>query len=176
MPFHRAELTREDLTSTDTRPDEKMSGYIASLAGVMFAGVALIGSTLLPKIVAACLQERSIIAVTRIPTCATPPYSTLLYLWSGSLMLSAALTFSTMLSSNFRHTVVLMAMNGLSWAVGNWIPYVLVGRCTVARSRASHAESIEATQHVGGAINGLHNVAIASPQMLSAAYAAQSCT
>ena len=96
----------------------------------------------------------------------------LLLLWSFSLGLSAALILLTFVTASFEVTTVLMAINGISWAVTSWIPFALIGQLT---TKPNHTQNFEDTESditpnsvSGGSIIGLHNFAISAPQILSA--------
>lgn len=66
---------------------------------------------------------------------------------------------STLLISSIPGTYVLVGMVGISWAVTIWAPFAII-------SIELSAEE-EASQRIGTVI-GLHNVAIAVPQILAA--------
>jgi solute carrier family 45, member 1/2/4 len=97
----------------------------------------------------------------------------LFFVWSCSLCLSALLMLSTFVTNNFTVAVVLMAMNGISWAVTNWIPLSLIGRLNDGQSELSDSEKDRASARrdtsAGGSLIGIHNVAISAPQILAAA-------
>jgi solute carrier family 45 protein 1/2/4 len=96
----------------------------------------------------------------------------LLILWSVSLGLSAVLMCLALVTTILDVTIVLVAMNGIPWAVTNWVPFVLIGKLTADSERFPDCEITgqlaNASSRSGGSLIGLHNIAISAPQILAA--------
>jgi solute carrier family 45 protein 1/2/4 len=80
--------------------------------------------------------------------------------------------FLTLISTSFDGTIVLVTLNGIPWAISNWIPFALIGKLTAGSKRFPGCEDpgirANAESHSGGALIGLHNIAISAPQILAA--------
>ena len=143
-------LTYSDAALSKTAANNTAVGYLGSYTALCFACVAFLTSTLLPVITShgdGLLQfEEEKPRGTHL--------TTLLTVWSVSLALSAVLLFSTGFVSDFSGATVLIAANGISWTITNWLPFVLIGQTL--------------NEDVAGSITGLHNVAISAPQVLAA--------
>ncbi|WPG98221.1 Hypothetical protein R9X50_00100800 [Acrodontium crateriforme] len=151
------------LTTTDV-PDGELSGYVASIVSLVFSCFSFGASILLPGFVKRCEQLFDDRILTKPST--QLQTSTLMTLWSASLALSSTLMFMTFATTNFDATVVLMAINGLSWAVTNWVPFALIGKLRAVEEQDGRFKSA-----CHGSIIGLHNVAISAPQILAAGIA-----
>ena len=103
------------------------------------------------------------------------PESVLLTVWSSALAISAILTFLTSIMTDFKVATALIALNGSSWAITNWLPFAFIGRLTAEGSSdyLLNSKSADLDPRVGqessGSISGLHNIAISAPQILAAA-------
>lgn len=139
-------------------------GYIGSFVTLWFSCVAFGAMILLPSVI-----DRS--SGTCQPPTATP-LSKLFFSWSASLALSATLMLLTLVTSDYTATSILIAINGVSWAITNWLPFALIGRLTAHGgphcSDDPENQSSYNRRSSNGAISGLHNVAISAPQVLAA--------
>ena len=122
-----------------------------AFASFLFAVVSLFSTLLLPSLT----KNFSPFSVTR--------------LWRASHVLFSI----TMLLTFFAHTVLagtaLVALLGISWALTLWAPYAIISEeiTALAEEEGSNPTRGDADAKVGS-VMGLHNVAIAAPQVLAA--------
>jgi len=101
--------------------------------------------------------------------------STLLNLWSSGLGFSAALMLAIQITTDWRLATILVAANGISWAITNWLPFALVGQITAKLDAHGISDdgrisfNFPVSGQSSGTVSGFHNAAISAPQILSAA-------
>ena len=96
--------------------------------------------------------------------------------WTCAHIFFALAMFATMVVTSQAAATFLVASVGLSWAVTHWAPFAMIGNELAARQSFSISandflddEMSTVTVEVqAGAIMGLHNVAISSPQIIAA--------
>ena len=146
---------------------------------LLFSCVSFTASALLPPLIDWILRlQASTTRPEHYKYARTEPETILLAFWSSALGVSATLVFLTSITSNFSIAAALIALNGVSWATANWIPFALIGRLT---AEGSFHQSLK-PQTAGlysdsggersGSITGLHNIAISAPQILAASICA----
>jgi solute carrier family 45, member 1/2/4 len=151
----------------------KMDGYIASLVTLLFSLTSFAASAIIPTMVN-FIDERRLLRSPIGLAKGSKTKSTealLLSLWTIGLCVTAILVLSISLTANFKFATALIAVNGVPWAVTNWVPFALIGHhlaedCPRAASTYEQAE--DDTPELSGSISGLHNVAISAPQILAA--------
>lgn len=156
--------------TTTTDPDEKLGGYLASLVSLAFSCISFTASAILPAFVE---RYQRLVSPTKTTYVSSRfRTSTLVTLWSLASGLSALLMFLTLVSTSFEVTIVLMAANGIPWAVTIWVPFALVGQFTADQTNSTCYDGdgniAENISHSSGSIVGLHNIAISAPQILAA--------
>lgn len=159
-----------DLESNIFGADSRLSGYIGSLVTLVFSGVAFLTSAVLPYLVEG-LKVR--IFANRLHQHAEELDRHILRIvWSLSLAASAALMFSTFFAKGFIATTVLMALNGISWAVANWVPFALINQLIAQDTHMTDLKAADTSEMTctppGGSMIGLHNAAISAPQIVAA--------
>ncbi|KAF2720593.1 MFS general substrate transporter [Polychaeton citri CBS 116435] len=104
---------------------------------------------------------------------------TLRRVWFLSHLLFALLMWLTFAVKTTLSATILAAFVGIPWAVTNWVPFALIAaeisRRDVERQqlrRASHISTVESLADTGvadkaGVVLGIHNVAIAAPQVIA---------
>ena len=113
-------------------------------------------------------------------TRAAPPMTlfgfTLPRLWMMSQILFATCMGCTFLARNYHSGIALCAIVGVSWAFAIWVPFALIGaEMSELRLRSTGAvplinkdvDDADSDDQVG-AIMGIHNMAIAAPQIIAA--------
>lgn len=93
--------------------------------------------------------------------------SSICHLWMLSHILYAACMFATMLISSISGTCVLVGIVGISWAVTIWAPYAIISTAVLDGADIHENDDTIESERLGIVI-GLHNVAIATPQILAA--------
>lgn len=89
---------------------------------------------------------------------------TLRRIWVASHLFYGACMLSTPFISTIRSATVLICLIGFPWAITIWIPYALIG-IELSRSRSA-TQHDDLHQGDAGAVLGVHNAAIALPQIL----------
>ena len=122
-----------------------------AFASFLFAVVALFSTILLPTL-----------------TKNLPSFS-VARLWRASHLLFSMTLFLTF----FAHTVLagtaLVALLGVSWALTLWAPYAIISEeITMQAEEEGGSPGRRDTDAQVGSVMGLHNVAIAAPQVLAA--------
>ena len=106
--------------------------------------------------------------LTRLLSAAQIPWLTLRRAWLLAHLLFAVCMLLTFFISTPTGATVLVGVVGLSWALTLWAPFALISaeiskRDTAARKQGASA----AKEDQAGIILGLHNVAIAAPQIIA---------
>ena len=153
--------------------ESKIDGYIASLVTLMFSFISFAASALIPTMVDFINEYRMLKYAMRsakgMKTKSTE--SLLLSIWTLGLCLTAILVLSISLTTNFKVATALVAVNGVPWAVTNWVPFALIGHHLAEeppRAVSTHEKAENGTSDLIGSISGLHNVAISAPQIIAA--------
>lgn len=93
-------------------------------------------------------------------------------MWKLSHIFFSVCMFFTVFVGSDIYGKFLVGMAGMSWAVTTWAPFALISsEISRIQSHGRHmdVEGLQAPQDIhAGVIIGLHNVAVASPQILSA--------
>ncbi|TGO63551.1 hypothetical protein BCON_0012g00410 [Botryotinia convoluta] len=160
----------------------------ATFIMILFALVALISNLTLPLFI----SPSSISSKDQKPTFISRlhiKFLTLPRVWTFSHILTTLLTISTLLTSTFVSTSILVIFLGISWATTTWIPLALISteisqsqhrfRSTTSTSSiplsqiaqpasSSHKRNRTREPLQAGTIMGLYNMAIALPQIIAA--------
>jgi solute carrier family 45, member 1/2/4 len=91
--------------------------------------------------------------------------------WATGHILFSMCMFSTFFIDSASSSIVLVSIVGVSWAISQWVPFALVSEEIARLQRPHHGSSGpgESVQYArAGVIMGLHNAAIASPQIAAA--------
>ncbi|KAK6353505.1 hypothetical protein TWF696_005468 [Orbilia brochopaga] len=162
---------------------------VGTFALLVFAVVALTANTVLPVFIqpafnptnaneGAPSKHQRLVALLRIPGL------TLRRLWCFSHVIFAASMWSTFFVKNTWGATALIAACGIPWAVTLWAPFALISSDISKRDAIKHGvlrSSVSTTGGVGdlvgedgedyvdqaGIILGLHNFAIAAPQVIA---------
>jgi solute carrier family 45 protein 1/2/4 len=172
------------LNSTDTDSNQaliataKREGIIACFC---FAVIAWATNLLLPLFVQ---HTRSHLSKTEMST--SPPRVEVLgvplsRIWQLSHLLFALSMFLTFLASSVITATVLVGVVGISWGVATWAPFALIGteisdlkehrsgdQYLNLSNPAEDDEEWKPMQDESAAILGIHNIAIAVPQIVAA--------
>ena len=100
-----------------------------------------------------------------------PRRPTLLRAWVISHVLFATCNFCTVFISSGVAGTILVALVGCSWALTIWAPYALIGGELAElglRRHQTEGTECEGNEDQNGAMLGLHNAAIAAPQVVAA--------
>lgn len=110
------------------------------------------------------------------------PFLTLPTAWTLSHLLASTLLFSTALTHARIPSTILVALLGISWALTQWAPFALIS-AEIAKgplapppsaypdhdyNEDADTEELARVQRQAGTIMGLHNMAIAVPQIAAA--------
>ena len=108
--------------------------------------------------------------LSRLPPLEIPSL-TLRRTWLLSHLLFALLTWLTLFVRNVTSATILVALIGIPWAITQWIPFALIAveiRRNEARAqRYADDDHAEGGAEQAGVILGIHNVAIAAPQVVA---------
>ena len=114
--------------------------------------------------------------ISRSPSIEIPGL-TLRRLWFISHLLFFALTWLTLFVHNVRSATLLIALIGIPWAVMLWAPFALIGAEICKRERSADVPNTDPPDEErsaeqmpagsAGVILGIHNVAIAVPQVVA---------
>ncbi|ETS74364.1 hypothetical protein PFICI_14230 [Pestalotiopsis fici W106-1] len=165
-----------------------------SLGLMLFALVALVAGTLLSAAHKHANQGKHVNALTRAFTRLT---RSMRHMWIMSQILFAICMFATAFTSSVNGVYLLVGLCGISWAITIWAPYTLIsaqivqdveysGDRMVSKPLMQHEEDLsededeedphdhgngadDACERRSGVVLGLHNVAIAGPQVVAAA-------
>jgi solute carrier family 45, member 1/2/4 len=142
---------------------------------LLFSIVAFAATLILPAVVGSGHHQSSRIMPRNFHTHQQDArLSTLLMIWSAGLAFSALLMVASWWTTNWRLATILVAANGVSWAISNWVPFALVGRLTAQDEESDGSDHTQAGLHASsagrsnGAVSGVHNAAISAPQILAA--------
>jgi solute carrier family 45 protein 1/2/4 len=153
------------------------------LACFYFA-LAALGTNILLPLFARQSQKlpTSITDTPRLITVLGLPLSTV---WQLSHILFASCMFLTFFATTVAHATALITITGMSWGVTTWAPYALIS-AEIAYSKQDRASSLarihdddhdhddddkpllHGNHDATAAIMGIHNMAIALPQILAA--------
>ena len=165
---------RPDLTKGQQDAVTAHAIRIGTFAALIFAVIALVSNFTLPFLVAVSSREKSFLANSGrpIPSSFTIPGLTLPRAWTLSHLLFGICMICTLFAKSAMSSAVLVGLVGISRALTLWAPFALISEEVAARQlRRSYSDSVELQSSApgqAGAIMGLHNMAIASPQIVSA--------
>jgi solute carrier family 45, member 1/2/4 len=156
---------------------------------MLFALVALVAGTLLSAAHKHANQGKHVNALTRVTR-------SMRLMWIMSQILFAICMFATALTSSVNGIYLLVGLCGISWAITIWAPYTLIsaqivqnmdysGDRMVSKPLMQHEEDMseeedgedprdhgdgadDSCERRSGVVLGLHNVAIAGPQVVAA--------
>lgn len=160
------------LSADDLKAAQEEAARLGNLSGLMTALVALSVAIGLPL----CMGDNT----STFDRDKYSPHQNLRTrllgrLWASSHVLFATCMFSTLFIDDHINGITLMSVVGASWAVTTWVPHALIGsdiaaHAALARNGNESPPSGNRNFHNPrvGAIMGLHNLAIAGPQILSA--------
>ncbi|KAI9810571.1 MAG: hypothetical protein M1832_001241 [Thelocarpon impressellum] len=149
---------------------------VGTLALLVFAFTSFAANILLPLFIAPSFADPG--AGTRTAH-STPlldrlivPGLTLRRTWMLSLILYALTIFATLFVRTPSAGIVLVGVVGVSWAVTLWAPFALISaeisKRDALRRRARTAGAVDdGLEDQAGIVLGLHNVAIAAPQIIA---------
>lgn len=97
------------------------------------------------------------------------PGLTLRRVWLLSHLAFFTLTWATLLVRSTHAAVALVALIGIPWAITNWAPFALIAADLAARdARRRHTPATDGPRaEQAGIVLGIHNVAIAAPQVVA---------
>ncbi|KAL8791646.1 MAG: hypothetical protein Q9195_005729 [Heterodermia aff. obscurata] len=142
------------------------------LAMLLFALVALHANILLPYLIPPTRTSTPTSKSTTESARESPARSplTLPRAWTYAHILTALCLLGSTASSSFLAATSCVALLGIPWALTQWAPYAILGAEIASPpppspTRVSHADG-EKSQ--AGTVMGVHNMAIAVPQIVSA--------
>lgn len=96
------------------------------------------------------------------------PWLTLRRIWLLSHLIFAALTWSTFLIYSVTSARILVALVGIPWAITQWVPFALIAAEVRKRESArDYDDDHDSSSDQAGVVLGIHNVAIAAPQVIA---------
>jgi len=143
---------------------------IGAFASLIFAIVALLANTILPFLISGpshnLKPERTHFIQSRLLK------PTVIQVWTASHILFAVATFSTIFVTSQTGGIIVIGCLGLSWALTLWAPFAVIG-VELASIQEVHINNSEdkfgdVRNCDTGVILSLHNMAISSPQIVSA--------
>ncbi|OAL37129.1 hypothetical protein AYO20_03607 [Fonsecaea nubica] len=145
---------------------------VGSTALLMWTLVAFLSTTILTRVVC---QPCITTALKEDVATTDPALCSMHTVWIYSHVLFAACMLLTLVVKSWQGTVVLVSLVGCSWAATQWIPHAIVGAEISPRGKDySHydvdadADEVDELRKHRGAILGLHNLAISTPQIVAA--------
>lgn len=171
---HPGEVTTPELEEEATRR--------GSQALLVFAVVSLAGNFLLPYLSTSTYSADTVPKHHRIPGRWLRPNLTVSQLWTAGHVVFVLATLSTFFIRTAGQATVFVGVLGIPWSVALWAPFVLVSEevsrikhkkeslpLTTTQPRARY--KFEGYEHNAGIILGIHNVAVALPQVVSSLFA-----
>ena len=165
---------RPDLTKGQQDTVNADAIRIGTFAALLFAVVALASNLTLPFLVELSSREKLLSAKSgrAFPKTFNVPGLTLPRAWTLSHLLFGICMLCTIFTRSAMSSAVFVGLVGISRALTLWAPFALISEEVAARQlRRSYSDSAELQSSApgqAGAIMGLHNMAIASPQIVSA--------
>jgi solute carrier family 45 protein 1/2/4 len=159
MPRDLQLMVREDATR------------MGSLALLAFAAMSLLTGICVPQLVNQENQKSKILSSVRSRFQFTS--LSLRSIWMLSHLMFAICISSTLLITTVRGTTIIVGTLGISWGMTCWVPYALIStelsRLNSNRWQLDGISAIEVEEYETqpGIIVGLHNMAIAAPQLVS---------
>ncbi|KIW86201.1 hypothetical protein Z517_01596 [Fonsecaea pedrosoi CBS 271.37] len=149
---------------------------VGSTALLMWTLVSFLSTTVLTRLVR---QPCTTTAPTEDIATTDPALSSMHTVWIYSHVLFAACMLLTLVVKSWQGTVVLVSLVGCSWAATQWIPHAIVGAEISPRRKDyrlydvdsdsdADADEVDELRKHRGAILGLHNLAISTPQIVAA--------
>lgn len=150
-----------------------------SLGMLTFALISLLSSVVIPTFVKhknyPKSNDRSSAMLSSFVDTVRKWTSSIRHIWMLSHILYATSMLATIFVSSVSGTIVLVSMAGISWAVTIWAPYAIISTAISADEDIQNDEGMDPCPTFGdepeqrlGTVIGLHNVAIAVPQILAA--------
>ncbi|RDW87905.1 MFS general substrate transporter-43 [Coleophoma crateriformis] len=165
-------------SAVDAAQSESISMEEAAKAGslsmLIFAVLSLFASIFIPYLIVprdrVQNSQRSSSWLSRWVNTVSTWMSSIRHLWMLSQVLYTACMLETMFITSVSGTRVLVGMAGISWAVTIWAPYTIISTSILADPdlHPDREASEDASEQRLGTVIGLHNVAIAVPQILAA--------
>ncbi|KAH0551447.1 hypothetical protein GP486_007338 [Trichoglossum hirsutum] len=150
---------------------------VGSFAYFTFAIVSLMFNLILPFLLQPTSKASPLAGghIKEVPSASALAIQgfTLPQAWTLSHILFSICMFSSFFIHSAVGGVVLISAVGFSWALTQWAPFALIseeiaGLQFQQRSSVGAAELVPRVQNQAGAVMGLHNMAIASPQIVAA--------
>lgn len=132
---------------------------------IIFSLVALFAGTAIPLLVAYC---EPVSARFNQPDAW---YQNPGRVWMGSQILFAICMFATILVSSLWQVYVLVGLSGISWGITIWAPHAIISSDIarwVGHEDSPSPDGDNSSEGGPGIIVGLHNAAIAGPQIVAA--------
>jgi solute carrier family 45 protein 1/2/4 len=156
---------------------------VGTFALLIYAIVSLATNVLLPFFIAPSFDVASAATSVRsqktYTTFATRcldrlviPGLTLRRAWLISQLIFSTCMFSTLIVRSVGAATALIGITGISWALTLWAPFAIISaevskRDAVRRSRNSLSGPDDGSDDQAGVILGIHNMSVASPQILA---------
>ncbi|RDW57828.1 MFS general substrate transporter-30 [Coleophoma crateriformis] len=142
------------------------------LGMVIFAAISLFASIAVPTLVrpnnhSQHHHSRSPLLSNLLITISTW-ISSIHHLWMVSHMLYAICMLATMFISSISGTYALVGIAGVCWAVTIWAPYAIISTSLLDSTDIHQNDDGAGSEQRLGTVIGIHNVAIAVPQILAA--------
>ncbi|PHH93192.1 hypothetical protein CDD83_10741 [Cordyceps sp. RAO-2017] len=144
--------------STGTSPSEKAT-QVGSAGLIVFSLVSLMAGTAVPSLMAYARQA------SRGSGYYEAWYRSPRRVWITTQLLFASCMFATLLVSSLWHIYLLVGLSGISWGITIWAPHAIISSEISEPGRYGDAEDCERRP---GIVVGLHNAAIAGPQIVAA--------
>jgi solute carrier family 45 protein 1/2/4 len=100
------------------------------------------------------------------------PWLTLRRAWLLSHCIFALCMFSTLIVRSIAAATTLIGIVGISWALTLWAPFAIISAEVSKRDALRRSRGQESSKDQAGIILGIHNMAIAAPQILAVVLAA----
>jgi solute carrier family 45 protein 1/2/4 len=141
---------------------------VGTFALLIYAIVSLATNVLLPFFIAPSFDVAS--AATSVRSQKT--YTTFATRCLDRLVIPGLTMFSTLIVRSVGAATALIGITGISWALTLWAPFAIISaevskRDAVRRSRNSPSGLDDGSDDQAGVILGIHNMSVASPQILA---------
>lgn len=154
-------LSNPSLSQEQLQNLHRDASKVGTAADLWFAGVSLTANICL-----SLLFRRSKIVGTFTPHCSMSINIANLWL-TGHITFILIISIATVVTTATQASFFL-ALAGISWALTQWIPYVILGEEIANQTHLQGCETNKALMVEAGTIMSLHNAAISLPQILSA--------
>lgn len=139
-----------------------------SFAMLIFASVSLVASVILPRLVQMPASSELPDGLRRqhCPWYLGQGFGSLRHIWLACQMIFSIGMMSTFIFDSLESVYILVALMGIPWAAGTWIPFTLISQ-DIRRAHGDLLGSVDGgeAKDLAATVVGIHNAAISAPQI-----------